>query len=186
MATLIAINGAPGSGKTTLMKWLEPELGIPGIAKDDIKEFLFDRMGQKDREWSRILGMASVEALYVVADRFLAAGESVIIENAFWPQFAVPKLSEVLAETGASFVEIYCFTDEETRLKRFEQRSESGQRHSGHVDSLATLSDATNYAMLEIGPVLRFDTTKPTEAGKKKLLRNLHEHLELVLPEAEQ
>lgn len=178
MATLIAINGAPGSGKTTLMKWLEPELKIPGLAKDDVKEFLFDRLGYHDRDWSRVLGRASVEALYLVAREFLAANEHLIVENAFWPEVAVPAFEEILNDTEADFIEVYCVTDEETRLKRFEKRLKNSERHPGHVDNLATLSDATDYATLGIGETIPFDTTNPTDSDRQELLSALKSRLE--------
>lgn len=42
---LIIINGLPGTGKTTIAKPLASKLGFPLIAKDGIKEFLFDTVG---------------------------------------------------------------------------------------------------------------------------------------------
>lgn len=48
--SLIIITGLPGTGKTTLGRKLAEEFRLPFISKDDIKEFLFDNLGWKDRE----------------------------------------------------------------------------------------------------------------------------------------
>lgn len=41
---LVVIQGAPGSGKTTLVEKLRQDIGLPIIGKDDIKEMLFDHI----------------------------------------------------------------------------------------------------------------------------------------------
>ena len=94
--TLIIINGLPGTGKTTLGKAIATEFGFPFLAKDELKEFLFDNIGIGDREWSKKIGAISSDFLYEVANQSLSANKSLIIESAFFKSFAAPKLREII------------------------------------------------------------------------------------------
>jgi predicted kinase len=66
---LVVVTGASGSGKSTIAQDLASELGLPLLAKDDVKEALFDTLGVGDRDWSRRLGVATYEILFAVARR---------------------------------------------------------------------------------------------------------------------
>jgi predicted kinase len=44
----VLITGLPGSGKTTIARPLAHALGLPLVAKDAIKETLFDTLGTDD------------------------------------------------------------------------------------------------------------------------------------------
>jgi adenylylsulfate kinase-like enzyme len=60
----VIVAGPPGSGKSTLAMSLAPELGLPLIAKDEIKEALMDVLGPaKSVDQSRELGRAAVMAM---------------------------------------------------------------------------------------------------------------------------
>src|SRR3954470_11229689 len=83
MPPLVGITGAPGSGKSTVARALASELALPLLAKDDVKEPLFDTLGVGDREWSRKLGAAAYEILFAVAHRVLGSGASCILESNF-------------------------------------------------------------------------------------------------------
>lgn len=58
-SVLIIVLGPPCAGKTTLARRIAQEFQLPLIAKDDIKESLFDSLGWRDREWSKKLGRAT-------------------------------------------------------------------------------------------------------------------------------
>lgn len=161
---LIIINGLPGSGKSTLAKPLAKALGLPLIAKDTIKEFLFDQLGTRDRTWSKTLGKASSDFLYSLAETMLSDGQSVIIENAFEKAFAATRLQNIINLYHPQVIEIYCSADPEIRKQRFIDRNESGERHPGHVDHENYAANAgsdflTRYAPIEISKVVRIDTT---------------------------
>ena len=57
--TLIVVTGAPGSGKSTVAVPLARRLGVPLIAKDDIKEALWDHIGPGDRDRFLAYGRAT-------------------------------------------------------------------------------------------------------------------------------
>lgn len=179
---LIIINGLPGVGKTTLQKRIAADVELPNIGKDTIKEFLFDHLGSRDREWSRQLGVASIDMLHILAERLLLAGETVIIENAFYRSFAAPRLQAFCSEHSIPLLEIYCYTDEQTRNARFTNRTKTGERHPGHVDfeNLKDFQDmelSKKYDPLQIGELIRFDTTNYTDKQYQQLLTQIRRFL---------
>jgi len=122
--TLIAITGAPGSGKTTLATELARRLAVPLVAKDDVKEALFDALGTGDREWSRRLGAATYDVLFVVARRLLEAGASCVLESNF------TDVEPLRALPPARVVQLFCAAPADIVLERYAAR----RRHPGHLD----------------------------------------------------
>ena len=165
MAWLIIITGPPASGKSTLATWLGQHLSLPVISKDGIKEVMFAEMGWRDREWSKLLGRASVEIMYHLAHTLLGANTSLILDNAFHPELASAKLQTILYQHQARAIQIICQAPTEVLFQRFRQRAETGQRHEGHVD-LSSLDELQaslqpqRPVQLQIeGPVISVDTT---------------------------
>jgi predicted kinase len=162
---LIIVSGPPGAGKTTLARRIAKELGLPLLARDDIKELLFDTLGWLDRQWSRKLGLASWRVLYHVLEELLKANQSLVVESNFRKDLASEELSTLQGRYRLEVVQVVCKTDSDTLLKRFKQRAESGERHPGHVDGLnydefeAVLHQG-DWDALEIGGrVVTVDTT---------------------------
>lgn len=161
---LIIINGLPGTGKTTIAKPLSQKLGLPLVAKDTIKEFLFDTVGVGDREWSKMLGKVSSEFLYSLAEALLANDTSVIIESAFEARFAKSAIERLAEAYQPDVFEVYCTTNKDVRRQRFIDRNESGERHKGHVDEANYPSDSDaepleKYAPVGIGELIILDTS---------------------------
>jgi predicted kinase len=162
---LIIVTGRPAAGKTTLARWLGERLAFPVISKDNIKEILFDQLGWRNREWSRKLGRASVELMYSFAQVQLAAGRSLILDNAFYPNLASPKFQVLIKAYGPNVLQMICNANSDILYERFKQRAESGERHPGHVDmqSLEEYRETLQRNMplqMDIGGhLLQIDTT---------------------------
>lgn len=152
---VVIIQGAPASGKTTLANRLKEELpDLILLSKDTIKEFLFDTQPTGDREWSSVLGRASIRAMYVLAEEFLKAEKDVILECAFFTEYAVDDVKAL----GVPTLELYCHCDETIRQKRFKERR-STSRHPGHLDQETTSAGLLLYRPIKVGRVIDVDTT---------------------------
>ena len=85
---VLIVCGAPGTGKTTLARKLAPALSLPLIARDDLKESLFETLGWSTVEWSERLGGATYELVYLLIERLLEARCSLLVETPFDPDWA--------------------------------------------------------------------------------------------------
>jgi predicted kinase len=130
-AKLTIILGSPASGKTTLARRLALRWSVPVLCKDDIKEALFDSLGQGDRAWSRRLSEASFTALMHLAQRQLSLGQSCIVEGN-WRAVNLPGIELALRDSGACALQIWCCADPAEIVRRFTART----RHAGHLDAL--------------------------------------------------
>ncbi|USN53230.1 MAG: ATP-binding protein [Candidatus Nomurabacteria bacterium] len=180
---LILITGLPGSGKTTLARKIVDEFHFPLIARDDIKEQLFDTLGWSDRAWSRKLGIASYSILYFTLEKMLQAGISCIVESNFRSENDNLKMQELQKRYGARIIQIICTADGKVLLQRFKDRAESGQRHPGHVDqtnydefSVELLNAQVDQLQVE-GSVIEIDTTKPEEIDYSSLFASVRSAL---------
>jgi 2-phosphoglycerate kinase len=162
---LVIVLGPPGAGKTALAREIANRLGIPLIDKDTIKEILFDILGWSDRPWSRELGWATIEILFHITERLLQAGQSLVIECNFRPDFHTDPFADLQQRYPCQTIQVLCQASEEVLIQRFRQRAESGRRHPGHIDHI-TIDELTTEVLqrhlqaLEIpGQVLHVDTS---------------------------
>jgi predicted kinase len=161
-AKLAIILGSPASGKTTLARLLGAHWSVPVFCKDDVKEALFDSLGQGDRAWSRRLSEASFAALACLARRQLALGQSCIVEGN-WHAVNTPSLVDVLRASGARALQICCCAEPGEIVRRFTTRT----RHAGHLDALLPREELERWArespaFLELeGPRLVFQSDAP-------------------------
>lgn len=140
MTQLIIVSGWPASGKSTLAKALVARLRWDLLAKDEIKEALFDTLGQGDREWSRCLSEAAYGVMFRLAHTRLAAGLSLILEANFEAERHGDRLATLIAGTQCRALELHCHTDPALLLERAQARATDGTRHPGHRDG-ALLSE---------------------------------------------
>ena len=124
MAAVVLITGPPASGKTTLARNLAERLNLPVLAKDRIKEALFDALDDAPTD---VLGKASFQLLMQLVGDFARGSGAFVVENAFRTCDG-PALRERLA--GADVLHIHCDAPRATLRARMRRRAASGERHS--------------------------------------------------------
>jgi predicted kinase len=155
---VVIVTGPPASGKTTVARQLAARLRLPLIAKDAIKEALFDGLGAGDLAWSQRLGEATYLAMLALAEDTVAAGASLVLEANF---VSGGEFATRLAALPARFVQVHCSAPLEVLVERYRSR----ERHPGHVDSerIDALRDAVEtgrHDPLDLpGETIRIDTT---------------------------
>lgn len=166
---LLVVTGMPSSGKTTVAEGLASRLRLPLIAKDEIKESLYESLGADDVAASGRLGAAAYELLFVLAATMLESGVSVIVEANFFrgqePSFA--------ALPPHRLVQLHCEAPLPILLDRYAKRI----RHPGHHDAeklkeLPSRFASRVHSPLNLdGELIELDTTHPIE------LDSLAEHV---------
>ena len=136
LPALVLVNGPPAAGKTTLARALARDLRLPLLAKDDLKEALFDSLGTGDRDWSRQLGATTFDLLFLLAERQLEAGRSALLEANWDAERACPQLQALRGSIPFRLVEVHVTAPEEVLRRRFDERAASGRRHPGHLDQV--------------------------------------------------
>jgi predicted kinase len=185
---LVIVSGAPAAGKTTLARRLAGDLGFPLIAKDDIKERLFETLGWHDRDWSRKLGVATFDLIYYFVETELRARRSSMVESNFRPEFSAPIFLELQAKYGFEPVQIVCFADASVLRERYHQRYLRGERHPGHMDhvvheEMLAAAQQDEYGPMPIGgEALRVDTTDFASVDYGAILERVRAILEQSSP----
>lgn len=112
---LIALMGAPGSGKSTLGRALSRRLGWPLVDKDDVRDLLDDSVPQA--------GGLAYAIMFSVARRQLRQGLSVICDSPFAYRRCYERAKEITEEAGTALAIIECrCPDEAIWRQRIEAR----------------------------------------------------------------
>ncbi|MDQ1604330.1 MAG: hypothetical protein QOE01_2175 [Actinomycetota bacterium] len=152
----VLVSGPPASGKTTLARQLAPLLGLPLLAKDTLKESMFDSLGASDLEQSRRLGRCAVDALLALA----RVSGGAVLEAPWYPDRAGE-----LADLPGRVVEVFCRVDRETARRRHAGRRD---RHPGHFDGERDhheLWQSVGEPVAGGWPVVEVDAATPIDAA---------------------
>jgi predicted kinase len=161
---LLLVTGPPCSGKTSLATRLQRDLGLMVIAKDPLKECLFDALGTGDEDWSRRLSRAAFGVQLACAKSALEAGVDTLLEGNFTRAEHAGPVAALVA-TPAQAVQVACTAPVAVLEARQRRRAAGALRHPGHLDALRDPSARSRggYAPLDIEPTLVFDSG--TDAG---------------------
>jgi predicted kinase len=163
---IVVVTGAPAAGKTTVAEALADGLRLPLIAKDPVKEVLFDALGHGDVEWSKRLGRAVYPLLYHMLAQQLLAGRSCVLEANFDHAAASETLAALRARQPFRALQIVCVADPDVLLARYGSRA---GRHPGHlddqrVDDVREAIEAGRWRALDLGgETFEVDTTDWSE-----------------------
>ena len=133
---LILLAGLPASGKSGFANYAGQKLDIPVIAKDELKEILFDDVGFRSREEKLKLGVASTDLMYYMADRLMRSGSSVILDNNF-ESSSIPGLRKLIAAHACHLITVRFDGEISAIYQRFIARDRDPRRHRGHVVNTA-------------------------------------------------
>jgi predicted kinase len=154
----VLVAGWPGSGKSTLAAALAGELGLPLLAKDEIKEALMEGLGRPETvAASRRLGKAAVLVMLRAARTCPGA-----VLDSTWFDYALP-----LARTlPGPLVEVHCAVPLD--LARARYRARAGHRHAGHLDDARSDRELWGEPSRPpgLGPVVEVDTSGPVDIAE--------------------
>jgi predicted kinase len=132
-------------------------LGLPLIAKDDLKEALGGVLRTSGREDSQRLGVAVFELIGLLMRELLANGTSLIVEG----NFSRPSLFDGLP--GVRFVQVYVSAEPAVLRTRMLERDTHRHRvHYDHeaADEVASRAEAGEWKPLALpGTLVEIDTT---------------------------
>ena len=140
---------------------LARRLRLPLVAKDEIKESLYDSLGATDIDASGRLGVAAYALIFALARSLLDAGVSAIVEANFFRD----QRDEFASLPAHRFVQIHCHAPLEVLTARYASRS----RHPGHHDAEKINELAGRFASgahdaLDLpGELIELETTLPLD-----------------------
>lgn len=137
-AKLVIIGGAPATGKTALAQLIVEKTGFQNISKDQLKEYLFEMIEYRDRQWSREIGALAFPLFMGIVEMYLKRGESIIVDNPFIHAEDLAWFDRFQKEYEVEFIQIHLVADPLVLRQRFIERAQT-HRHPGHNDSLESV-----------------------------------------------
>jgi glucokinase len=164
MKRAILVNGIPASGKSTVARAVSEARKWPLLTLDTVKEAFFAHLGTGDRDYNRLLGKASYQAIFSLAGDF--PNDSTIVIDAWFGFQPFNILQSHIALAGIDRIaEIWCHAPGNVLGERYRARLAS--RHSGHLgaDYIPELVELAGKAKsLGKYPWFDVDTTRPLDS----------------------
>ena len=168
---IVAIAGAPATGKSALAALLRARFGWPLLTKDGIKETLFETLGAGDRAWSRRLSDASFELLFRFAADLIRDAPVSVLEGNFRAPAHLERLRDLADAHGTRLLIVDLHAEASVTRQRLRARAIDGVRHPGHLDrELAAQPELA--AASDIAGADPVSVTEPRESGDVWLRRD--------------
>jgi predicted kinase len=158
---LLVVTGMPSAGKTTVAEGLARRLRLPLVAKDEIKESLYDALDADDIDASARFGAAAYALIFALARSMLDSGVSAIVEANFFRD----QSAEFTSLPAHRLVQVHCHAPLAVLTERYASRA----RHPGHHDAEkikelpARLASGAHDALDLPGELIELDTTRPLD-----------------------
>jgi predicted kinase len=128
---LVIVSGPEASGKSVIARHLAKTLDYPYLAKDVLKEALYDLHPRSTWHSKWYQGQAK-DQMFSKLESYIKQDKSLILESNFDPEDR-PRLATYIDE-GVVITELFCTAKGLTSFKRFVKRNETGERHPDHHD----------------------------------------------------
>ena len=129
---IIVLAGMPASGKSTVAKALSKAFNLPVLAKDDLKEAIFDTMGFANYAEKRKTDHAANAVLLKCAQALVENGQSMILDNNF-DTISAKALNDLVCSYNCKCVIVFFGGDNDAFYRRYVERDRQNVRHLGHV-----------------------------------------------------
>ncbi len=163
MKRAVLVNGIPASGKSTVARAVSAAKNWPLLTLDTVKEAFFAHLGTGDRDYNRLLGKASYQAIFAHVRDF--PDDMIVVIDAWFGFQPIDVLQSHIAQAGiGQIAEIWCHAPGNILGERYGARLVS--RHSGHlgasyIPELVELAERArplgNYPLFDV------DTTRPLD-----------------------
>lgn len=114
------MTGRPGAGKATLAKRIGPELWMPVVSRDEIKEGYVNTFGVRHDELPAETNLSATNFFFEITQAYLTRKISVVIEAAFQHDVWAHHLPKITALGDACF--IICTIPADLATERYLQR----------------------------------------------------------------
>ncbi|PWC13450.1 AAA family ATPase [Brenneria corticis] len=166
---VVLVNGIPASGKSRISDALATATGWPILSLDSIKNPFLQHIPNVDRQFNRLLGIASYQAIWsLVANA--PPGNTFIIDAWFGFQ-PKERLQACLTEAGVTrLAEVWCQIPGELAAQRYKVRL--AERLPGHpgAEYLPELIELAKRAEpMKLGPLFIVDQTRFADIEKLTL-----------------
>lgn len=128
----ILVTGIPAAGKSFFSGYLSGQLGVPCIAKDSIKEVLFDTIGFDSRNEKVRLDDAASDAMLYFTEQLMKSKTVFIVESNFEKKNK-SQIIELINRNGYKCITVCMSGEYDVLYKRLILRNKSLERHPGHI-----------------------------------------------------